>query len=1133
MKSILQWAIAKTPAMNTLLASVMAVGMMAIFALRREEFPRFELEIILVQVPYPGASPDDVESGICQKIEEAVRSIDGIKKVMSIAREGSGNVVIELNADVPDVQKVLNEVETEVDRISTFPRQAEQPEIQQLTIRDPAIKVGVVADRGDTSPGAELQLRDVVERTRDDLLLIPEISVANIQGERDYQIDVEISETTLRKYGLSLQEVANRIGQQNIELPGGKIRDRSQVLLLRAKHKRLWGREIAHIPLVTSPGGVVLTVGDLGAVRDHFVDTTSISRINGKPGMALSVEAAAGEDLLAMTRAVREYVRTASLPYGYHFEVWDDRSINVQERLDLLKRNGLQGLVLVFLVLALFLDLRLSFWVALGIPVSVFGACAVLWQFDQTLNMLSMFSFLIALGIVVDDGIVVGENIYAHRQRGKDFVQAAVDGAAEVLPSVAASVATTVFAFVPMFFVSGVMGKFFAVLPMAVIAMLVISVFEATLILPCHLAHDSRHAHGRTLADRARVWRSGRMGRGGPGGLASLLVVIASLIDPVLEPFRWIGWALRWVNGHFGVLLDWVIFRFYTPLLRYCLRRPTVPICTSVALLLASLALVRNGTVPWIIFPKLDARQIQATVIFPDGTPARITEAATESLEDAILAIDRRHRRQDGPVVRLTYRLVGQVASQSVGGAADLTEGSHAGAVYVELIDNKLRRATSQQLIDQWRREVGRIAGAESVSFRSVSMGPGGRPIEFKLLAPARQMKSMEQAVEACKHKLARYPGVLDIADDSRPGKWEFQLQLKKNARDLGVPLSAVAQSVRAAYYGQEVMRLQRGRHEVKLMVRYPSAERRSIGQFHDLRVDTGDGVKRPITELAQLHVAQGYSEINRLDQMRSITITADVDESRANAAAVVADLKAHFMPELLKEYPQLHVRWEGQQEQTVESIHSLFVGLVIALLAMYVLLTFEFTSYTQPAIIMVAIPFGIMGAVWGHAVMGLPLTLFSVLGLVALTGIVVNDSIVLVDFVNLQLDQGVPLRRALLESGQRRFRPVLLTSLTTIAGMLPLLTETSMQAQILIPMANSLCFGLVCSTALVLVLVPSLYVIYGRLTGRGTADTIDNAPADPPLPGRRWHTAGAGDTIGQDEHAPHAVQDVEPVRSA
>ncbi|MFV2068605.1 MAG: efflux RND transporter permease subunit, partial [Pirellulales bacterium] len=682
------------------------------------------------------------------------------------------------------------------------------------------------------------------------------------------------------------------------------------------------------------------------------------------------------------------------------------------------------------------------------------------------------------------------------------------------------SVTTTIFAFLPMFFVSGVMGKFFAVLPMAVIAMLVISMFEATFILPCHLAHDHRHGQGRSLAERVRYWQARRGTAAVPRGLASLLLLSAYLLDPLLYPFRCLGAGLRWVNGHFGVLLDWVIFRLYTPLLRFCLRQPALPISMAVALLLASLALVRSGTVPWVVFPKLDARQIQATVIFPDGTPARITEVAIEKMEEALLAIDRRHRQQDGPVVRLTHCMVGQVASDSPGGVSDLTEGSHAGSVYVELVDNKLRSATSQELIDQWRREVGRLPGVESVSFRSVAMGPGGRAIEFKLLAPAGRMEAMERAVETCKRKLASYPGVLDIADDSRPGKWEFQLQLKENARDLGVPLEAVAQAVRAAYYGQEVMRLQRGRHEVKLMVRYPSAERRSIGEFNELRVDTGDGVKRPITELARVHVAQGYSEINRLDQMRSITISADVDESHANAAAIVADLKTRFMPQLLDAHPQLRVRWEGQHEQTVESVRSLFVGMVIAMLAMYVLLTFEFTSYTQPAIIMAVIPFGIMGAVWGHAAMGLPLTLFSVLGLVALTGIVVNDSIVLIDFVNSRLEKGVPLRLALLESGQRRFRPVLLTSLTTIAGMLPLLTETSMQAQILIPMANSLCFGLVFSTSLVLVLVPSFFVIYGQLTGRDTVDTIDNGPRVPAA-ARRMMDDDEADPIRQDEPAP------------
>jgi len=1083
MKSVIRWAIQNTPAMNAMVVSVVVVGLLATHFLRREDFPRFELEIILVQVPYPGASPDEVESGICQKIEEAVRPIDGIKKVTSVAKEGSGSVIVELNADVPDVQKVLDEVQSEVDRISTFPLLAEKPEIQQLTIRNPAIKVGVVANSS-AMPDAQLQLRAVAEQVRDDLLLIPEISVANIQGERDYQIDVEISETTLRKYGLSLQEVARRLRRQNLELPGGKIRGTSQVLLLRAKNKRLHGAEIAQIPLVTNSHGVVLTVGDLGTVQDHFVDTTLISRINGQPGLAISVEAAASEDMLAMTHAVRDYVSSKKLPAGYHFEVWDDRSINVHDRLELLVRNGGQGLVLVFIVLALFLDLRLSFWVALGIPISVLGACAVLWQSGQTLNMLSMFSFLIALGIVVDDAIVIGENIYAHRQQDKDFVRAAVEGTAEVIPSVASSVATTVFAFLPMFFVTGMMGKFFAVMPLAVIAMLLISLLEASLVLPCHLAHEHRRSGWRTWVQRAHRWRARRDGFWAHWMLGPLMVLAATLWEHLFYPFRLIGAGAAWGNRHFNRFLDRAIYRFYTPLLQYCLRRPAVPISVALAVLIFSFSLIRNGTVPWIIFPKLDVRQIRATVLFPDGTPESVTDQATQRIERAMVSINQRYQQ---PVVRLTYRLVGLVTSNSPGGAGELAEGSHAGSVHVELVDNQKRDVTSQQIIEQWRKEVGPVAGAESLTFQSISMGPGGQAIEFKLLAPVPQMKSLEAAVEDCKQKLAKYPGVYDIADDSRPGKWELQLQVKDRARDLGIPLEAIAQSVRAAYYGEEVMRLQRGRHEVKLMVRYPESERRSLADFNDLRVDTGDGIKRPVTELASIHVAQGYSEINRLDQMRAITLSADVDESQSNAARIVADMKGLFMPELLRKYPQLHVRWEGQQEQTVESIDSLFVGLLIALLAMYVLLTMEFTSYAQPAIIMAVIPFGMMGAIWGHAAMGLPLTLFSVLGLVALTGIVVNDSIVLIDFINARLREGVPLQQALLESGQRRFRPVLLTSLTTVAGMLPLLTETSMQAQPLIPMANSLCFGLVFSTTLVLVLVPSFYLVYGTVTHRGT----------------------------------------------
>lgn len=1080
MKSLIRWIIDQTPAVNTLIVGILLVGLVSAMGLRREEFPEFELEIILVTVPYPGASPDEVESGICLKIEEAIRSINGIKKVTSVATEGTGTVVIEVRTDGPTVQKVLNDIEAEIDRIPSFPELAEEPEIRQLTLRDPAIMVGIVGEES-SAVDAELRLREMTELVRDDLLSIKEISTAEIQGERDYQIDVEVPEKRLREYGLSLKEVATRIRLQNLELPGGSIKGETQEFLLRGKNKRLKGSEIAEIPLVTKANGVVLTVGDIGTVHDEFVDTTSISRINGQPGMAISVEAASQEDLLAMTAAVRKYVQEKKLPAGYQLQIWNDNSIDVEDRLNLLVTNGLQGLVLVFITLALFLDLRLSFWVAFGIPVSLLGCCAILWLTGDTLNMLSMFSFLIALGIVVDDAIVVSENIHSHHEQGKSYHDAAVDGAAEVVPSVCASMLTTVFAFMPMFFVSGIMGKFFAVMPLTVIAILGVSLFESLTSLPCHLAHFKEYdPEALTPFQRARLWRRSS---GSPIVrylFAPMCIVLTMVWEFFAYPLRRTASGVHWCSEHFGWGLDWFIEKVYSPFIKVCLKSPWMVCACSFSFLLVSMTLVTNGTVPWVIFPKLDGRNIEAIVIFPDGTPKSVTDEATLKLERGIRTVCDRYEKEKGEdVLELTFRLVGQVRTRSPGGNDARTEGGHAGTVSAALTSSERRTIDSLRIIEDWRKEVGTIPGAETLTFDSVSMGPGGKAIEFKLLATGEHMKELEAAVETCKDRLAVYPGVYDITDDSRPGKWEIQLRVKEKAKALGIPLEDVAQTVRSAYYGQEVMRLQRGRHEVKLMVRYPEEERRSLVDFNDLRVDSPDGIKRPLTELADITMERSYSEINRIDQKRSITVSANVDETRANAALIVREMET-FLATLQNEHPNLRVRWEGQAEQTAESIGSLFIGQMVALLATFVLLTLQFRSYLQPMIIMLSIPFGMIGAILGHAVMGLPLTLFSVLGMVALSGIVVNDSIVLVDFINAELARGVPLRVAVAESGRRRFRAVMLTSLTTIAGMMPLLLERSMQAQLLIPMATSLCFGLMMTTVLVLVLVPVFYQIYG-----------------------------------------------------
>jgi hydrophobic/amphiphilic exporter-1 (mainly G- bacteria), HAE1 family len=1088
MKAMLQRVIKNTPAMNTLMLAIIAVGLFCAANMRRELFPEFDLEIILVTVPYPGAAPEEVEEGICQKIEEAVRSIDGIKKQTSIAKEGLGALVLELNTGV-NVQKTLNEVRSEVDRIPSFPLLAEDPEVKQITLRTPAIKVGVIGPEQDDEDGqAERQLREVAELIREEMLRLPAVSQANIEGGKDYQIDVEISEHTLRRHGLSLQGVADILRRENLELPGGTIRTDSQDVLVKGKSKGMVGSEIERIPVLSLPSGANLTVADLGTVRDHFVDVDTYTRVDGRPAMVVSIDRTSTEDLILMTDAVHEYVTNREMPPGYELITWGDQSVEVRDRLDLLTRNGLQGLALVLLMLALFLNLQLAWWVAIGIPICILGACAVLFFSGQTFNMLTTFTFVMALGILVDDAIVIGENIFTHRQEGKGYLQAAIDGTVEVAPSVTASVATTIIAFMPLMFVSGVMGKFIAVMPLTMISILVFSLFESTLVLPCHLAHPHGVVHGSGRE------RENGVRRAFTGGalLALPLLIVFKLLKWLSYPFVRLGDVISWLNIHANGMVERFASDIYVPMLRMSLRRPAVPVSAAIVLLFVAVAFVQGGIVPFIIFPKLDSNTIDVNIIYPDGTPSSVTEAATRRLERTIQEIDEELAAQGEPILRLTRRSIGYVTVQQGPALQSAETGSHLGSVTAELRDTSERNIDSLTILSKWREAAGSFPGVESISFVNGETGPGGTPIEFKLLAPSDKMESLEAAVERTKAYLAEFPGVFDISDDSYPGKWEYQIRVKPDAIAMGVPLQDLAETVRASFYGEEVMRLQRGRHEVKLMVRYPQYERQSLTGLDQIRVRTQDGAERPLTELAEVAVNRGYSEINRVNQSRSITISADLDESQANARSIVGDLQKTFMPGLLAEYPGVTVRWEGQQEQTAESVLSLAVGLGIALAAMFVLLTFQFNSYFQPFLIMGIIPFGIAGAVIGHAIMGLPLTIFSLFGLVTLTGVVVNDSIVLIDFINHRSRKGVSLEDALLESGRRRLRPIFLTSVTTIAGLLPLLFERSFQAQILVPMAVSICFGLLFSTLLILVLVPIFYLVHARLTGTADLEDMD-----------------------------------------
>ncbi len=1106
MHRIIRWSVANAPTMNVAMISILVLGMFALLSLRREVFPNFALEIVTVTVDYPGASPREVEDGICLKIEEAIYAIDGIKKLRAIAKEGTGSVTAELQVEA-DVQKVINEIRSAVDSIPGFPEFAEQPTIRQLTLRTPVIRVAVFSNKPSNAQNNR-ELRELSEQLRDELLFLPSVSQIDLQAP-EYQIDVEVRETDLRKYGLSLHEVADRIRQANSEVPAGNLRGRAAEYLLRGTNKQLTGEGIGQLPILTDRRGVVLRVHDLATVRDGFVESDYQSLVDGQPGLVMTVRKTNREDLLHIAAEVQDYVRQRTMPQGYHLLIWGNEGKIVLDRLRILRENSILGLCLVFIVLGLFLDLRLAFWVALGIPISILGGCAVMWQAGGTLNMLSMFAFIMGIGIVVDDAIVIGENVYRHRQMGKSSIQAAIEGTIEVVPSVCVSVLTTVIAFAPMLFVTGVMGKFVAIIPVAMIAMLLLSLLESSLMLPAHLAHEGRRSPGQIHQHWEMLWRQQitRWPRwlAWPLGFPLLLVLwIVSFPLLLME-----GIASLFRNGQriCQAGLHAFIQYLYSPWISFSLANPRIVYASaSAAMIFCCVGLVGGGVTPLVLFPKLDSEIIKAQVLFPQGTPAQIQRTArsesdptqpflsdasraTAHLAKTIQQIAEQIQERDGePVLRVIHREVGLMAT---GGnmVAHNVLGGHAGQVTVQLTPTEARSVSSEQLIETWRQEAGELPGTTELIFASQDVGPAGNIFEMKVLG--KEEETVQQAVEAIKAKLASYQGVRDVRSEPQPGKWEMRIKVKPRAEALGVQQEQLARTIRAAYFGEEVMRLQRGRHEVKLMVRYPADERQTLSKFEEIRVRTPDG-EIPIRELADVTFVRGYTELERREQQRAMSVTADLEEQQGNARDIVNDLEMNFFPIVYQKYPGISILWEGQQERTRESMASLGFGFAVAVLAMYALLTLEFRSYLQPLIILGLIPFGMVGAIVGHWLMGLPVTFFSMFGLVGLAGIVVNDSIVLVDFINQRQKEGYPLEQALREAGRQRFRPVLLTTMTTVAGLLPMMLETSAQAQMLVPMAVSISFGLVFATVLVLILSPVMYqsMAKGFGIGPGRDDT-------------------------------------------
>ncbi len=1038
MKSIARWSVEHRVTVNLLMVFMMVVGVMSLARMKREVFPYFSLDLISIQVVYPGASPEEIEEGIVVKIEEKVKSVEGVKRLISTAKEGAATVLLEIKENVDDVQKVVDEVKTLVDTIDTFPDEAETPVIQEVSLKEEAINIAVY---GDVS---EQTLRHVAERVRDDLLSSKDISQVNLAGVRDYEISIEISEDDLRRYGLTFDRVAAAVKTGSLDLPGGVIRASGGDVLIRAKGQRYTGREFEDIPLIALPDGTIVRLGEIGRVIDGFQDTEQKGRFNGKPSALVQVRKTRDEDIIRIARTVRAYIEENGdkTPTGVKVEPWADLSLLVQDRINLLLRNGIQGIILVFLSLALFLRIGLAFWVALGIPISFMGAFCVLSYLGASINMLSLFAFIMTLGILVDDAIIVGENIYAHYERGKAPVRAVIDGMAEVGSPVVMAVSTTVVAFMPLLYVSGIMGKFIKILPTAVIAILAVSLFEAFFILPAHIA-DTLERDQRRPGSRKRPH--------------------TRLLDRVQRG------------------LQYTIQRIYGPALRWVLGNRYFTFTLGLGVLVMIAGLVAGGHVPFVLFPKPDSNYVQAEFSYPLGTPATTAEAAVKKIEQVVPRLNKEFSAAVSggkDIVLYSFGLVGMIARAHFEG----TEmGGNVGQVFLELVPAEERSVTAAELLNRWRSLVGEIPGTDQLSFNTLSGSPGGNPIEIQLLGD--NFVELKRAAEELKAELRKYQGTFDITDNFRPGKVELKLRAKETARPLGITLADLARQARQAFYGDEAVRIQRGRDDVKVMVRYSEPERATLGTIEEMRIRTPKGEEIPLSEVASLNYGRGYSVINRVDRRRQITVVSDLDEAVANAERIIGELGSGFLPELVRRHPGIQYTFEGQKQRANESVSSLMKGFIVAVMGIYLLLATQLRSYVQPLVIMSALPFGMIGAILGHLVMGLPITLLSLFGVVALSGIVVNDSIILLDFINRAIREGTPLAQAVEESGKARFRPVILTSLTTVAGLLPLLLERSFQAQFLIPMAVSIAFGLMVATVLTLLFVPALYLIVAETT--------------------------------------------------
>ncbi len=1032
MKALITWFAGHTVAANMLMWMILIGGFVTALSIEQEVFPEVDSELVVVSVEFLGGSPDEVEEGICIKIEEAVAGLDDVKRVTSraVGNLGTVNIEIETGADIRDV---LDDVKSAVDAIDSFPDNAESPVIRELEIARQVLDVAIA---GDTD---EATLRRLAERVRDELLALPGISRVTLANARPYEISIEVPEQQLRRYGLTLDEVTAAVRASSLDLSGGSVKTEGGEILLRTKAQAYRQTDFEQIVLRTRDDGSRLYLGDVAEVVDAFADTGQAAQFDGHGAVMVKVWAVGDQRALDVADTVYAYVAASAerMPAGTSVTVWQDSARMLRSRLDLLVRNGRMGLILVFLMLALFLKLSLAFWVTLGIPISFLGTLWLMPSLGVSLNMISLFGFLVALGIVVDDAIVVGENIYRHHERGKNGLDAVLAGTLAVRAPVIVAVLTTVAAFSPLIGIPGVMGKFMEQLPLVVVPTLAFSLIESLLILPAHLSH-LRPPGARVRKGLVAAWER--------------------------------------LQGRFGRGLDFVVERLYKPSLAVALEWRYATLATAMAVLLVTGSLFASGRISFVFFPQVEADNVVAWLTMPEGTPDTVTAREARRIEAGLKQLEAEYDPDGGD--RLLRHVLASVGEQpfrtqqaSGFGNSAYFDGSHLAEINVELAPSEDRGVSSIVLQKRWRAIVGDVPGAVELIFSSNLMA-AGEAINIEVRGP--RVDDLRAIAAQLKDHLRGYPGVFDISDSFRGGRQELRLDITPEAESLGIDRAALARQVRQGFYGDEAQRIQRGRDEVKVMVRYPEGERRSLGDVEDMRIRLAGGVEVPFGQVAVATMGRGDAVIQRSDRQRSINVTADVDISLNDPNSILADVQATILPALLADHPGTSYSLEGEQREQAETMGGLARGFAIAMFLIYALVAIPFRSYVQPLIVMSAIPYGIVGAIWGHVLLGMNVTIMSMFGVVALTGVLVNDSLVMVHFVNRVRRDGATMLEAVKTAGPARFRAILLTSLTTFAGLTPLLLEQSMQAKFLIPMAVSLGFGVLFATFITLVLVPA-----------------------------------------------------------